>query len=184
MKILSVKRRNIRTGMLETGPPLTEMVGKSFARTLTETEYRWGYRGYTYRLLIPADYLFDGASIPRIAWTPLGLAPHGVMDMPALPHDYIYGCQGIVDKGNFFIWEQFAQRWYSCNVPISRLESDELLRALSRYPGSYANGKAPANAFQAWGVYRAVRLFGSFAWRRDDEARKEVKIVSTIKEAV
>lgn len=51
---------------------------------------------------IPSGFRFDGASIPRICWTILGLHPwHPRVRRAALYHDYMYsrGHKTIADKG-------------------------------------------------------------------------------------
>jgi hypothetical protein len=58
------------------------------------------YRMHT--VLIPAGFRFDGASIPRICWTILGLHPwHPKVRKAALFHDYLYskGYKVLADKG-------------------------------------------------------------------------------------
>lgn len=45
--------------------------------------------GETYR--IEENYAWNGASIPRVGWTPLGLTPwHPQLQGPSLGHDFLY----------------------------------------------------------------------------------------------
>ena len=53
-------------------------------------------------VVIPEGFRFDGASIPRICWTILGLHPwHDRVRRAALLHDYLYrkGRKVLADKG-------------------------------------------------------------------------------------
>jgi hypothetical protein len=53
-------------------------------------------------VVVPAGFRFDGASIPRICWTVLGLHPwHPRVRKAALFHDYLYskGLKVLADKG-------------------------------------------------------------------------------------
>jgi hypothetical protein len=39
---------------------------------------------------IPSGFIYDGASIPRLLWTPLGVTPDGIHRAATLIHDYLY----------------------------------------------------------------------------------------------
>jgi len=57
------------------------------------------YRGY--RFTIPSGFKYDGASIPGLFWSVLGVHPfHHKVFYAALIHDYLYrrGYRGIADK--------------------------------------------------------------------------------------
>jgi len=57
------------------------------------------YRGHTY--IVPTGFLYNGANIPRLFWTILGLHPwHPKVIRGALLHDYLYakGLKAIADK--------------------------------------------------------------------------------------
>ena len=66
---------------------------------LKQTEYI-SYRGTTYK--VPTGFVYNGANIPRLFWTLLGLHPwHPKVIRAALFHDYMYdkGLKVIGDKG-------------------------------------------------------------------------------------
>jgi hypothetical protein len=46
--------------------------------------------------IIPSGFIYDGASIPRLVWGPLGVTPDGLHRAAALIHDYLY-----MNKANF-----------------------------------------------------------------------------------
>ena len=76
--------------------PAVRAIGKRLSVTLERTIYEWKDGNNHHRLVIPEGFLFDGASIPRPLWSLLGLAPHGVMDGPALAHDFVYHHKGVM----------------------------------------------------------------------------------------
>lgn len=151
------------TVLAGTQRPKTESIGNGLSRTLTDTPIIFRYKSVVYKIVIPAGFVFDGASIPRITWTLLGLTPHGDMDGPALPHDYIYHHQGKLPQGAFYF--KFEGRWIMCFDPITRSISDELLEALCEF-------FEVAGSIKTWAIWAGVRIGGWLAWRRDDVARK------------
>lgn len=144
--------------------PFTRAVTSKLSETRTAVVYQWVCDGVDFRLVVPSGYRFDGASIPRFAWTPLGLAPHGVMDGPALLHDYTYNYQGDFPPGAYQI--QVYGVWQDCKRSMPRSEADELLRELCRH---FKVG----NSVKIWLVWAAVRSCGWWAWMRDDADRKQ-----------
>ena len=83
--------------------PICQSVGKKLSRVVEAIEYTWVDSLGVKKVVIHAGFLFDGASIPRIFWTMLGLTPHGVMDGPALIHDFLYHYQGRLPRGSYLL---------------------------------------------------------------------------------
>jgi hypothetical protein len=153
--------------------PAVVAVGGGVSRTLQPNEYQYDHQQRRYRLVVPAGYLFDGASIPRFFWTMLGLAPHGDMDGPALAHDIIYQYQGKLPSGVLFVWKPFVG-WEACTETVSRATADQLLKALC------VHFKVVVRLLgaRAWMVWAGVRIGGGFAWQRDDSERKLAIIIN------
>ena len=149
--------------------------------------YTFVMSGKAYRLTFTPGFLIDGASIPRACWTPLGLAPHGIMDAPALPHDGGYGAQGhftvkgddgewipaTMTGGSKSIFEVLDEKkgWTLCTEPMTKSELDELLRALCVHFG--------IDEFRARTVWTAVRGFGFWAWHRNSDEYKKKHLKKT-----
>lgn len=167
MKIISIQRRCPVTGIMQNGRPICEPINAKLSRTLTDTEYVWEVGGYQFKLFIPAGYIFDGASIPWFAWSLLRLAPHGIMDTPALPHDDIYHHKGKIPQGFYWIWNKYDSEWVECSEPIPREIADLLLEQLCVFSGACEKRRA----LEMWA---AVRVFGWWAWHRDDDRRKDL----------
>lgn len=72
-------------------------------------------------LKIPAGFIFDGASVPRVFW--LFLHPLGILLIPSLFHDYAYrykclasrNAEGIYKKDRMFFDEMFLKISYQVN---------------------------------------------------------------------
>lgn len=82
--------------------------------------------------------LSDGASVPRLAWW--FMPPDGLQRAAALPHDDVYGRQGIMPSGR----------------RIARAQADLML-----YDRLVMAG---VSKWRAVIVYRNVRAFGWHAW--------------------
>ena len=148
--------------------PPTRPINAKLSEPLVDVEYCWVYQGRTYRMLVRRGYPFDGASIPRVAWTALGLAPHGVMDGPALPHDRGYQDRGVFPSGEYQYLDTKSGIWVDA-PPMKRAHADALLEALCEH---FRVG----NVVQIQLVWAAVRAFGWIAWLRDDRTRKKLLI--------
>jgi len=113
----------------------------------------WIYRLPTGELIcIRADFVFDGASIPRFAW--LFLTPIGILLIPGLLHDYAYkfmllrAPDGTVAIA--FPTRRSADRMFLevCHITNGLLLLDLLCTLI-------------------------VRLFGGIAWRQHRLAQRE-----------
>lgn len=101
-----------------------------------------------FEINIPAGFICDGASVPRIVWTGSGLTPDGLLRAAALVHDWIYYHKGRVHA-------------YSLNrgmdiegqmISVNREDADRIFLRLM-----LAAGMPGWRAKVAW---RAVRIFG------------------------
>lgn len=100
-------------------------------------------------IVLPRDFKFDGASIPRIFWAVL--SPVGLLLIPGLIHDYGYRFNQI--------WQKSADgqiRPYM--VDAGRKAWDDLFQSV----GIQVNGFALID-FIAW---VGVRIGGCFAWHK------------------
>ncbi len=89
-------------------------------------------------IIIPKGEKTDGGSVPRIAWSIIGLTPDGYERAAYDVHDHLYTTNG--ENGRF-----------------TRLDTDKiLLEILVRLGVPW---------YQRWPVYHAVRLFGGSHWK-------------------
>lgn len=105
------------------------------------------------RLTVPEGYVYDGMSVPRIAWTFTGLHPDSGR-AGVLPHDVLYRAKGGLKPGEFHGCT--LTNHHGNTVCVSREEADFVLREFMMY-----SGESPVRCRRA---HRWVRLFGSFFW--------------------
>jgi len=74
--------------------PIDQQVGTRVKKVIVPWKARWRFNGRERFLFCPAGYLYDGGSIPRLAWTALGITPSGPGDGAFLFHDIPYRAMG------------------------------------------------------------------------------------------
>ena len=97
------------------------------------------------RFVIPDGFLTDGASVPRPVWALLDASDPDLL-YPAFAHDYLYTLQGDL-----------------YTKTLTRKQCDAVLAEQMEAVG--------APAWKVATVYRALRIGGGFAWKRDDSAK-------------
>ena len=102
-------------------------------------------------ILVPAGFIFDGASIPRLLWS--FLSPTGLLFIPGLFHDFGY-------KKNRLIFIDGVEKRYS-GRGYKREFWDDLFLTIA----NHVNGMAPINRV-AWAAVRAGGLFAWLEYRR------------------
>ncbi len=108
-----------------------------------------------YKIVVPEGFMYDGASVPRIAWSLSGITPDGLMRAPALVHDWIYAHKGKLPDESY----QFKigkAKWKPVLAVWAREAADKLFARMMRESGV----SKPKRRM----VYRAVRWFGGFSW--------------------
>ena len=120
-------------------------------RVVEDWVFRTKINGTPVDILIPKDFIFDGASIPRWLWWLL--PPMDVLLIPSLVHDYAYRHQNII----LLSQSRSAKRVKLCRS--KRLFWDKLFRDIS----IQVNGCKVISYF-SWAM---LCLFGSFAWNKN-----------------
>ena len=134
--------------------PAKRMVTKKLAETTEPWSCTWMRDDHVRNLFVPKGYIWDGASVPRIAWSIVGITPFGAADGTSLTHDALYRAMGG-DK---------PEGWKGCTltdergrlVYVTRNEADQLMRRM--FIG------AEYRAAQATVAYRVVDIFGPKHW--------------------
>lgn len=107
--------------------------------------FKWQALGANRELRIPAGFVFDAGSVPRIFW---GFIDPVDLIAAALPHDFLYRKRGCPPAGSYFVdGVEVRQRW-------SRKDVDRLFGVVAR-----------AFRVKRWKrrvAYPFVRVFG---WR-------------------
>lgn len=115
---------------------------------------QWGYDGAVRQLFVPFGYLYDGASVPRVFWSLIGLWPDGLIRAAALAHDVLYRAAGGAKP----------EAWGGCvltndagsGVIVTRKEADWLLQEYMKTAGMWKH-----RCGLAW---VAVRIGGARHW--------------------
>jgi len=79
-----------------------------------------------YRIEVPADFICDGASVPRWLWSLSGIRRDGVIRAAALVHDWIYRRDGKMRDGWSLAAMQDNGQWSVSDRVFTRREADEL----------------------------------------------------------
>ena len=111
----------------------------------------WEWDGVRKTLTVPRYYIYDGASVPRLIWSLVGLRPDGLIRAASLAHDALFRAEGG------------AQSWGGCallsdgeTATASYTEANWVFWAAMRYAGMYKHRCAIA--------HRAISWFGRRHW--------------------
>lgn len=127
-------------------PVLEWVKGREFVLVL-DYAFEWGPANARRRLLVPAGYNYDKASVPRFLW---GIArPDGPWEGAALFHDRLYQFKGKLPKGEYQVKVNGA--WLDDPAPWRRSQADELLAYVGQLGG--------ASAAEAWRYKMAVKAW-------------------------
>lgn len=129
--------------------PGWEREGRPCVQTLVPMVYGVGYKESATQITVPAGYVTDFASIPRLCWTLIG-PPLGRHARAAILHDWLYDTNG--EQGRF-----------------TREQSDNIFLECMEVLGV---GWAKRSA-----MFRAVRLGGASGWQGAD-ARPDVRSIA------
>jgi len=118
--------------------------------------YEWEHKNKTYRLEVPAGFVYDGASVPRIVWTISGLRPDGLIRAAATVHDFMYHHKGCLPFGSVRLLENpYSQQ--VMDMAWSRKQADKLFARMMREAG--------VSKYRRRLAYLAVRAFGRIWWK-------------------
>jgi len=126
--------------------PNIHYLNERLAVLVEEYCFSFEYKGVVICQTIPAGFIFDGATIPRIFWTITGLTPFGAHNAVTLIHDFLYSKEGVVE--NTMLRQPLI---------ITRVFVDKLFKQHLRMYGF--------NEFQLQTIYAGTRLGGYYFWR-------------------
>jgi hypothetical protein len=102
-------------------------------------------------ILVFKGFKYDGASVPRFAWTLSGMQQDGLWRSAALIHDILYLQNGMPTK---MLKSSYYKVRFKNKLTITRKEADKIFYKIMRENGV---GKT-----RAWLAYKAVRIGGRF----------------------
>lgn len=132
--------------------PFVRVLFQDWYELRTDYRYIWMHGGTEHRWTVPAGFLFDGASIPRLARIWLG--PWSLGLGPPLIHDHGYRYRGVMPAGTHEVVRD--GRWQVNRDPWSRSGLDRLMARMMREKG--------VPKFRRRMAYRAIRLGGWYPW--------------------
>jgi hypothetical protein len=107
-------------------------------------------RGLPYFITIPAGFIYDGASVPRVLWSLSGLTPDGLIRAASLVHDWIY-----VHKGEVLAMHKNIKY----PLKLTRAQTDRIFL------------DHMANSGMGWWerntAFAAVRAYGWTQWKKE-----------------
>lgn len=116
---------------------------------------QWVYDGQYRQLLIAKGYAYDGASVPRLAWTITGIQRDGEIRAASLAHDALYrGAGGEIPQKSVMLVNENGNK-----IRVSRAEADWVLREFMIFGGCEKRFARRA--------YMVVRLFGFMYWGKE-----------------
>lgn len=122
-------------GISSISQPVTQMVGNDAIKLYDDYSIIIKNNLFT----IERGFTCDGASVPRFAWSILGVCKFGGINAASIPHDKIYMSRGILSNG----------------MKITRKEADELFVEHIIQLGVIKQSSA-------WLYKQSLRYFGYF----------------------
>lgn len=96
--------------LIQHDPLASAVLGEDYWRVAKSFRYDIGFEGSPRWVTVPAGYLTDGASVPRLAWSII--PPWGSYGQAAVVHDLLCEYLTVVENG--------------LPVPITRAEADAI----------------------------------------------------------
>jgi len=131
--------------------PLNIPTGDKSYRLVADYTYEWVKAGVRRRITVPEGFDYDGASVPRFAWSICGLHPDGLIRAAACIHDWLYEHKGELPYDSYQrlrwpdVWENVPKVW-------TRRNADRMFGRIMRESGIRKIRRRVA--------YLAVRGFG------------------------
>ena len=136
--------------------PVLVQVNERQFRLFEDFTYAWEHKGNQYKIVVPARFTTDVASVPRWAW-PI-ISPTGLHTAAAVLHDFLYSINkpsGELRTGYYFtlVSGQWQDISHYCWL---RTDCDRLFFRIMKEAGT-----------PKWKrdiMFQAVRLFGGQGW--------------------
>jgi hypothetical protein len=126
--------------------------------------YTWRDAGILNRITVPAGYINDGASVPRLLWSIV--RPDGLIRAGALIHDWLCAHAGHIPVDSHQILRN--EEWIPAGKIWARAEGDAMFRRI--------NIEAKMSGWKVHATYIAIRACGWVGWKdRGDEVAARIK---------
>lgn len=138
-------------------PVLTQVSDRDFA-LVEDYVYHWIHEQTLYKIVVPAGFITDIASVPRWAWG--FILPTGLHTAAAVLHDFLYRTNKPARLLQHHYYYRFLdEQWKNIShYPWSRKNCDRLFCRVMREAGT---GKIRRRV-----MFLSVRLAGWWGWHR------------------
>jgi hypothetical protein len=151
--------------------PITQSVGKRLFKLMEDYTVYFYHRNDYYRLKIKKGFIYDGASIPRWAWSILGKTPIGTHDSGTIFHDLVYMLKKnheqtaiigqSIDQCTHVLEMLEGDTWHKVIQGMTRDECDRIMFEI--IDNTY---NAKLSKFQRAAMFNAIRIGGGRYWKR------------------
>lgn len=156
--------KNILNPLQPSVRPISYQSNKLLVELTEDFILYFEHHGLVYKLKVFKGFIFDGSSIPRIAWSVLGKSQIGYSLIGSLLHDLMYmEKDGILENSCHYEFGFITfGKWISATIQFTRKEADDIMFAvLETNEGSKNNISKTQKAL----MYRSLRLFGNSKWK-------------------
>ena len=134
------------------------------AQLLAPYGHAWIDDGVAYRWILPVGFVHDGGSVPDLARP---IVPKRTLDRVAPHHDRGYRMLGVLPENECQRWCPLREEWVDHPVPWSRKALDSFMGVMMR-----EDPDGPGRFQRRW-VWRAIRVGGWWAWRKQERKGRE-----------
>lgn len=147
--------------------PVVKNIGRQKWQLMEDYKCYFELSGIWYKLVIYKGFVYDGASIPRFAWSILGKTPMGQHDSGTIFHDLAYMIKNgtIGNACHHIAYVALPSGWETVKaLVLTRKEADQIMFDIIRNTEGVVIDRKMNRRLRL--MYRAVRIFGQIAWRR------------------
>ena len=141
--------------------PSIVQIGDRLYLLVEDWTFTWNYTEVVESCInVPAGFVYDGASIPRMFWRIFGVTPDGVHRAAAIVHDWIYTFDGDVPSGSItrsVLQPDCTYKKLDTIDKWTQKDCDKFFKKMLL--------DTPLPRWKVQTMYIAVRLFGWSKWK-------------------
>ena len=152
--------------------PVVKNIGRRKWQLMEDYPCYFKLSGIWYKVVIYKGFVYDGASIPRFAWSILGKTPMGQHDSGTIFHDLVYMVKdGIINNQCHHVaYVALPQGWQTVKaLKLSRKEADKIMFNIIENTKGVVIDRKMSRQLRL--MYRSIRIFGGVMWRKHTENR-------------
>lgn len=146
-------------------PPIVP-IGRNKYKVYEDYSYTWEKDGQTYKMVVPQGFINNLASIPRFLWWYISPFDLGAA---VIHHDWIYTHSGKIPSTSFF--KLIDGKFVEIESEWTRKNADRLFCRMMRETDNVSK-------FKRRNAFRAVRIFGWWAFHKKEIIKKFRKLIN------